>query len=87
MRPKKPVFAVDRRAVAALNPGSTATRGNIHHPFVEGDPAWRGVAPSWAELVDGRSSERVVADLQTTQGDVYNLTTTHSRWTTWWRLF
>jgi hypothetical protein len=30
--------------VAALNPGSTVTRGNIHHPFVEGNPAWRGVA-------------------------------------------
>jgi hypothetical protein len=35
---------VDRYAVAALNPGSTVTRGNIHHPFVEGNPAWRDVA-------------------------------------------
>jgi|ERR1700679_71743 hypothetical protein len=33
------------------------------------------------------SSYWALVDLQPTQGDLYNLTTAHSRWTTWWRLF
>jgi hypothetical protein len=34
-------------------------------------------------VLAGRPATRT---LQTTQGDLYNLTTSHTRWTTWWRL-